>query len=274
MIYLLNVRQSMALLLACLTFTASVMADELVIPGSGNPEVVLKSLAEAFNKQQSAHHVSVPVSTGAAGALRDVEAGTAVLGRLGRPLKPEEAARGLSYVALGRDPVAFVAGANVTVKGLTSAQVVDIYTGKIGNWSELGGKPAPIRAVGREATDTSRQSIAKVVKEFETIVYGPGVKLVHLDPQLIELLDRFPTSLGFLNRSGLAACKTKVVLLALDGIEPNPQYVGIGRYPLWIEMGLIHKTGKLTPAARAFIEFTHSSDGIRILRENGILAAS
>jgi phosphate transport system substrate-binding protein len=261
------------LLLAC-WWQPMAQAEDLVIPGSGNPAHVLKALADAFGKQQTQHRISIPPSTGAAGALRDVEAGTAVLGRIGRPLKPEESARGLSYLALGRDPVAFVAGAGVVVKGLTSAQVLDAYTGKLTNWRELGGKPAPIRAIGREITDASRQAISQSIKSFGTITFGSGVKLVHLDPQMIELLDRFPTSLGFLNRSALADCGTKVVLLSLDGVEPSPQNVGVGRYPMWLEFGLIHKTGKLTPGARAFLEFVRSSEGIRILRENGVLAAA
>lgn len=263
-----------ALLLLAAWAAGLAQAEDMVIPGSGNPEVVLKALAEVFNRQQNQHRVSIPPSTGAAGALRDVEAGTAVLGRMGRPLKAEESARGLSYVALGRDPVAFVAGAGVSVKGLSTAQVLDVFGGKLSNWSQVGGKPGPIRAIGREISDASRQAISRSIKPFESLSFGSGVKLVHLDPQVVELLDRYPTSLGFLNRSGLAACKTKVRLLPLDGMEPSPQNVGVGRYPLWIEFGLIHKTGKLSPAAKSFIEFVRSSEGIRVLRENGVLAAS
>ncbi len=252
----------------------SALSDELVIPGSGNPEMVVQALADAFGRQQTQHRVVVPPSTGTAGALRDIEAGTAVLGRVGRLLKSDELARGLTYIPLGRDPVTFVAGAGVTVKGLTTAQAIDAYTGKITNWREVGGKPGPIRAIGRESTDASRQAINRSIKPFETIAFGNHVKVVHLDPQMIELLDRFPGSLGFLNRSALAACKTKVVYLALDGVESTPQNVGVGRYPLWVELGLIHKPGNLSPAARAFLEFVRSPAGIRILREHGVLAAA
>lgn len=250
------------------------LAEELVIPGSGNPETVLRVLAEAFNRQQTLHHVVVPSSTGTAGALRDIEAGTAVLARVGRPLKGDELARGLTYIPLGRDPVTFVGGAGVKVKKLTTAQLMDIYTGKVTNWQEVGGKPGPIRAIGRESTDASRQAINRSLKPFEALVFGKDVKVVHLYPNMIELLDRFPTSLGFLNRSALAACKTKVVFLALDGVESTPQNVGVGRYPLWVELGLIHKSGKLSPAATAFLEFVRSSEGIRLLRNQGVLAAA
>ncbi len=151
---------------------------------------------------------------------------------------------------------------------------MDIYTGKTTNWKELGGKPGPIRAVGRESTDASRQAINRVVKSFETLVFPEGVKLVNLDPQMIELLDRYPTSIGFLNRSALAACKTKVVYLNLDGVEPSPPNLGAGRYQLSVELGLIHKTGTLSPAATAFLSFVRSSAGIGVLREHGVLAAA
>ena len=42
--------------------TSSVFAEELVVPGSGNPEYVLKVLAEAFNAQQTQHRIPVPPS--------------------------------------------------------------------------------------------------------------------------------------------------------------------------------------------------------------------
>jgi len=249
-------------------------AEEITISGSGNPEYVLQKLAEQFTKTHSAHRIAIPASSGTAGAIRDVLSGAVVLGRVGRPLKPDELAKGLVFVPIGRDPVAFVAGAGTTAKGLTSAQVLDVYSGKTTNWSALGAKPAPIRAIGRETSDASRQAIFRINKPFEAIQFGENVKVVHLDPQMIELLDRYPSSLGFLNRSALSACKTKVVFLSVDGVEPSPQNVGVGRYPYLLEFGLIHKPGALTPGTRAFIDFIRSSEGIRILRENGVLAAA
>ena len=259
--------------LVALTLAGAVFAEELNIPGSGNPEYVLTQLAKAFNQQQHQHAVTVPSSTGTAGALRDIEAGTASLGRVGRPLKEDERNKGIAYVALGRDPVAFVAGAGVTAHGITSAQAVEVFSGKLTDWRELGGDSGPIRAIGREVTDASRQAISRFIKPFENIVYGENVKVVHLDPELIMLLDRFPTSLGFLNRSALGACVTKVIPLALDGAEPTLENLEKGNYPLWLELGLIYKPGALTPAGRAFLEFVRSPAGERVLREHGVLPA-
>lgn len=256
--------------LAALAFGPA-LAEDLPVTGSGNPEYVLGRLAEAFNRQQSAHRVSVPASTGTAGALRDIRAGATSLARVGRPLKAEELVGGIRYLPIGRDPVVFVAGAGVSLRSLSPQQATDIFAGRLADWRELGGKPGPIRAIGREPTDASRQAIGRAIPAFADMAWGANIKLVHLDPQLVEMLDRYPTSLGFLNRSALGACRTAVVPLALDGVAPSAESLAAGRYPVWIEFGLIHREGGLTPAGKAFIEFIRSPAGVRILRDHGIL---
>lgn len=258
--------------LVCVQMTSAVRAEDITIPGTGNCEYVLLQLSKAFNASQKRHRVSVPPSTGTAGALRDINEGKTAIGRVGRPLKDEERAKGITFVSLGRDPVVFVGGSGITAKDITRAQAVDAYTGKITDWRDLGGKPGPIRAVGREETDASRQAISRDIKAFTTIKYSDGVKVVNLDPQMIELLDRYPTSLGFLNRSALNAAKTKVVPLALDGVAPTPDNVANGRYPIVLEFGLAYKNASLTEAGREFIAFAASPEGIRILRANGVVA--
>lgn len=52
-------------------------AETLTIPGSGNPQYLLSELARTFNERQTTYKVVVPISTGSAGAIRDVTNGTA-----------------------------------------------------------------------------------------------------------------------------------------------------------------------------------------------------
>lgn len=246
-------------------------AEELVVPGSGNPELVLRRLALAFNAVQSRHQVVVPPSTGTAGALRGVGSGAASLGRVGRPLNGEELKLGLVFIPIGRDPVVFVAGAGVSVRSITPDQALAVFRGEILDWGDLGGNPGPIRPIGREPTDASRQTIMRLIPAFTDITYGPAVKVVHLDPEMITLLDRFPTSLGTLNRSALHDCRTPVVPLAFDGVAATAETVRSGRYPLWLEFGLIHRNRALTPGGEAFIDFIRSPEGTGIIRDLGVV---
>jgi phosphate transport system substrate-binding protein len=269
-----RVARAAVLCLLALSFAQTVAAEILTIPGSGNPEFVLGELAKAFNSQQQQHQVVIPPTTGTAGALRELAEGSASIGRVGRPLKEAERRTGLTYHPLGRDPIAFVGGSGVTVRAVTSAQVVDVYTGKLTNWRDLGGKPGAVRAIGREVTDASCQAIARDIKAFDDLQLGSNVKVVHLDSQMIDLLDRFPTSFGFLNRSALSAARTKLVVLALDSVEPSPGNMESGRYPLWTELGLVYRESALTEAGRSFLKFVDSPAGAKLLRAHGVVPAA
>ena len=258
------------LAISCFIYSAG-SAETLAIPGSGNPQYLLNELARVFNERQTAHTVVVPMSTGSAGAIRDVANGTASLGRVGRPLKDEEKKLGLSYLPLGRDAVVFVAGAKVTANNISRESAIGIFEGKIKNWQELGGAPGMIRAIGRERSDSSIQSIQKEISAFGQLVYGDDIKLAHLDHHLLELLDRYPYSFGFLNKSALLAAKTPVVILNFESTQPTTENLSSGRYRLWIELGLIYKKSTLTKAAQAFMDFVQSPEGAQRIREYGIL---
>lgn len=259
---------SLLFLLTALHWAGTASAEELVVPGSGNNEFVLAEIAKAFNSRQTAHRVIIPPSSGTAGAVRDVSEGISQLGRSGRPLKEAELAKGLTYLPIGRDAVTVVAGAAVTVRNISTEQLKAVFSGRITEWTALGGKAAPIRVIGKEGTDAIRSQITAY---FKDLTYADSVRIAHLDTQLLELLDRYPTSFSIMNRSALGACKTKVVTLALDGVEPSLDNIANGRYPLTMEFGLIHKTSGLSPAGKAFIEFIRSPDGIKILRNQGVL---
>lgn len=244
-------------------------AEELIISGSGNPEFVLGELAKVFNTQQSIHRVVIPRSTGHAGAVRDVSENVTSLGRVGRPLSESEAAKGLIYVPLGRDAIAIATGSGVAVRAISSEQLKAVFAGKITDWSELGGARAPIRVIGKESTDAVRRQISA---QYRDMVFADSVKIVHLDTYLIELLDRYPSSFTIINRSALGACKSKVGVMAFEGVEPTIENIANGSYPLVVEYGFVHKAGGPSPAGKAFIEFVQSPEGRKILRKHGVLA--
>lgn len=269
----MKILTTLALGMMALSLATTTVAETLIIPGSGSPEYVLGELAKAFNSQQKQVQVVIPPTIGTAGGLRDVSNGTATIGRVGRPPTDAELSGGLTYHSLGRDAIAFVGGAGVSVHTVTRAQMVDVYTGKLSNWGDLGGKPSPIRVIGREATDSSLRVINREIKGFAGMHIDENVKIVHLDSQLLELLDRFPGSIGFLNRSAIFAARTKLVVLALDSVEPSAENVESGRYPLYLEFGLIYKVGALTAAGRAFLNFVESPAGVRVLRAYGVVPA-
>jgi len=69
----------------------------------------------------------------------------------------------LEYFPIGKDALVFIVNGNNPVKSLTQQQIVDIYTGKIKNWSEVGGEKLDIAAFQRDPTSGSQALMKKLV---------------------------------------------------------------------------------------------------------------
>lgn len=81
-------------------------------------------------------------------------------------------------VGIGRDGFVFVENKANKVDNLTIEQIQNIYTGKIKNWSEVGGENAEIIAYQREQNSGSQNLMEKMVMK--------GLKMMDV-PQNLEL---------------------------------------------------------------------------------------
>jgi phosphate transport system substrate-binding protein len=266
------IKRSLLAALAALLFAATASSEELVIPGAGPPETVTRMLAEAFNAAQSAYRVTVPKSTGIAGAMRAIDQNESALARmLDRGDLDELAKRGMHFIPFGMDAVVFMVGVRVANKSFTTQQLVDIFSGRLTDWRELGLQPGAIRVVYREPTEASLRLIQLHLEPFRTLVFAPEGKQVHRDFEVLELLDRFGTGIGFGVRSNLPSAKTAVRATSLDGVEPTPENVAAGRYKLVHRFGFLHKPSSLTPGARAFLAFVDSGEGRAVIQRAGVV---
>lgn len=58
--------------------------------------------------------------------------------------KIEESGVALEMIPIGRDALVFIVNEQNPISGLTTEELQNIYTGKVSNWSELGGEDAEI----------------------------------------------------------------------------------------------------------------------------------
>jgi phosphate transport system substrate-binding protein len=85
-------------------------------------------------------------ATGSSAGITEVSQGRVSLGASSRPLKPDEVAMGLQQHEIGRDGIALVVPSNSPAPDqLTAAQAKDIFSGRVTNWSEVGGSNGSIR---------------------------------------------------------------------------------------------------------------------------------
>ncbi|MHB8068532.1 MAG: substrate-binding domain-containing protein [Desulfobaccales bacterium] len=252
-------------------FPLAVRADLLEIPGTGACEALLQGVADAFSAQHPCHRVTVPPSSGSQGGIRLAASDQAILARVARPLTDEEKACGLRYLVFARDMVIFAGGARVTVTGLSRAQLADVYTGKITDWQELGGDPGPIRLLVRQPSDSNLLIIQKHLPLFRDLAFSASVKVIHTDPKMLNMLEKYKYSLGWLTFSALKASQSPIRPLALDGIAPTPENARSHKYPLIDDYALVFKEKRLNDLARSFLDFVFSNNGRQVIERYGVI---
>jgi phosphate transport system substrate-binding protein len=199
-----------------------------------------------------------------------VIANQAVLGRVARPLKDAEAKSGIKWVAFARDAVVFAIGERVPLKTLTPEQLADVFAGRITNWRDVGGNNAPIRVAIREDDEISYMVIRARLGPFAKLKLGDNAKMASKTPEMIDLLDRYKTSIGWTTHSSLAMAKTAIRPVALGGISAFPENVANGKYPLSVEYALVFMEDRLTSEARDFIAFATSPEAQDTIRKLGL----
>src|SRR3990172_465422 len=86
-------------------------------------------------------------------------------------------------------PIVVMTHKSVGIKNLSPKQVCDIYSGKITNWKEVGGKDGVIKVVRREDGDSSLDVLLKSLPGFKAITITSKSKTTLSDPETIELVE-------------------------------------------------------------------------------------
>lgn len=261
----------MAAIVLCLRLSPALGADAMEIPGTGACEVLLQGVAEVFNARHPESRVAVPPSIGTVGALRVVMSDQAVLVRVARPLTTEEKEQGLTYLPFARDMVIFAAGSKVPIRNITTAQLVEIYTGRITSWQALGGPNAPIRLLLRQPGDSSLLVIQKHLEAFRNMSFHPAAKLAYTDTKMLDLLHKYHYGIGWLTFSGLKKAQVPLYPLILNGVAPTLENARSQQYSLLEEYALVFKENRLDALAKSFLNFLFSQEGQKVMEQFGAI---
>lgn len=251
-----------ASVLSCFICFGTVMAEEIVIVGTGSGMALLQKVGDEFAKIHPDVKIIVPESIGSSGGIKAVGTDQATVGRIGRKLKDTETHYGLSYIPFVRLPIVFFVNKSVGIKDITPQQACDIYSGKITNWKELGGKDARVRVVRREEGDSSLQVLQESLPGFKDVVITDKSKTTLRDQETLEFVTSKDDTIGFGTYGDAKVHQVEV--LTLGGKKPDDT-----DYPYTGSLALILKGKNNTGNIKAFAEFVTSSDAHAIIREAG-----
>ena len=163
----------------------------------------------------------------------------------------------LEYVPVGREAFVFFVNARNPVDGLTTAQIRDIYAGKITNWSQTGGPNRPINPVTRYPGSGSQTAMEKLM---DGVPFGRKSPLAALGGSLAYSFRFYVT--------GIVA-NDNVKLLSLDGVYPDPQNIRSGRYPASSAFYAIYRKDNANPNVGKLIDWLLSDEGQTLIEKSG-----
>jgi phosphate transport system substrate-binding protein len=232
------------------------VSGKLLISGSST----MAPMIVAAGKRFSTIHPGVQIvvqTVGSGRGIDDVVTGKANIGMASRALTDKES--GLFSFAIARDGVCLIVHKTNPVRSLTNRQVSDIFTGKISNWSRVGGMDAPVALIN------AKQEFGAV----ELFTHYFDIRYTDIKAKIVatDNLDRVKTLVE--NPNGIAYVSvgraqhdadtgTPIKLLPIDGVAATTKNIRTGNYP--ISRPLLLLTKELpTGLIKEFINFSLSS---------------
>ncbi|MBU0943216.1 MAG: substrate-binding domain-containing protein [Proteobacteria bacterium] len=249
----------------CLFFSGQVMAEEITIVGTGSGAAVLEAVGAAFTANNPGVTIVVPKSIGSGGGIKAVGSDKDVVGRVARGIKDKEESYGLTYLAYAKNPIVFFVNKSVGIKDLTTQQLCDIYSGKITNWKDVGGKDATIKVIRREDGDSSLEVLVELFPGFKDITLTAKSKTTLSDPETCQLTERKADTIAFGTYAN--ARNYGVDILSIEGkVATDSDYPYVGT------LALIFKEKNNTGNIKKFIEFATSPAAHPAITEAGASA--
>jgi phosphate transport system substrate-binding protein len=232
------------------------------VGGSTSVTPLMELFAHEYEKVKPGIKVNIN-GTGSGDGITNAGV-TYQIGMSSRDLTPAEQGRGLKEVVVAIDGIAVIVNRNNTVSNLTLDQIQGIYTGSITNWSQVGGRNAPIAVVSREEGSGTRGAFEELVK-FQGRLLANANQLTSTGAILANVAQN-TNAIGYIS---LGSVNNTIKPISVGGIEPTTAIVKNGTYK--IARPFIVLTGNNARAeTKSFIEWMLSSAGQTIVSKSWI----
>ncbi|CAN1212522.1 Phosphate ABC transporter substrate-binding protein, PhoT family [Tumidithrix helvetica PCC 7403] len=249
----------------------------LGIDGSTAMVALVKDLRTAYAQVNPNIPTTFGVPDGSPGGsgkgIQNLMNGSVAIAATSRPLKANEAQAGIQLIPIAKDAVAIVVGASNPFKGnLTSAQLRDIYSGKITNWSEVGGANLPIKVINRAAASGTRDLFQDVVLKGQAFAPDSANFITWSQDETTAILRALGNN-GISYATVSQVEKQEIVrIVSIDGVAPTDiAALKIGKYPISRNLFLAIKK-QTSPAVKQFVDLALSPQGQQIVQNLGFIS--
>jgi len=243
--------------------------QKLTITGASTIAPLVSELGKRFEQKHPGTRIDVHTG-GSARGLADARQQLSDIGMVSKALSKEEQ-KGMRVFLIGRDGISVIVHADNPLDKITNNQVAAVYTGKIKNWQDLGGKDTTITTVHKAE---GRSTLKLFLKHFD--VENKAVKadiVIGDDQQGIKTVAGNPNAIGYVSIGSAQQDinqGVKVKLVSLDGVAATNATVEDGSFPLLRQLNLVTK-GEPTNLTKEFIDFARAEENHDILRKENFV---
>ena len=262
--YFAKIPQLFALTILLISGSAFAQEKKLTITGSSTVAPLVAEIAKRFESQNRGVRVDVQTG-GSSRGVNDARSGVADIGMASRSLSKEE--QDLKSSLIANDGISVIIHKSNPVVALTREQIIDIYTGKITNWKELGGKDQKITVVNKAEGRSTLELFLAFFKLKNTDIKAQVV--IGDNQQGVKTVGGNPGAIGYVS-IGTAEFESEngvpLKLLPLGGIAATTENVRNGTFPLSRQLNLITKT-EPQGLSKQFIDFARSPAVTDLVKE-------
>ncbi|SDC23930.1 phosphate ABC transporter substrate-binding protein [Shouchella lonarensis] len=225
------------------------VSGSILVAGSSAMQPLVAAAAEEFEAENK--DASVSVQAGGSGqGLLSVSNGQSDIGN--SDVFAEEKDE-IDAGALVNHPIAVVgmgpaAHPEVGIENLSKQQLIDIFTGKVTNWSEVGGADVDVTIVNRPDSSGTRDTFVNYALDGATPVEGITEESSNAVRQIIS------ETAGAIGYLAFSYYDGSVTPLQVDDVEQTDENVTSGKYPIWAYMHSYTK-GEPEGLTKDFIDY-------------------
>ncbi len=266
--------------LATLIFATAVFAasekNSIQIKGSDTMVNLGQALAEAFMEKHP--EVFIAVTGGGSGTgIASLISGTCDIAMSSREMKKAEIGQAKSLgiepeeFLIGMDGLSVVVHPENPVGTLTIDELSDIFTGRIKNWREVGGKDKKIVILSREVNSGThvyfKEHVLRKGDPLSKEEFSPDSLLMSSSQAIAEEVALNPQAIGYFGM-GYLSPRQKAIAVARDKdgpyIKPTAENVISKTYPISRPLYLYTKN-KPEGLIKEFLDFALSPEGQEVV---------
>jgi phosphate transport system substrate-binding protein len=254
------------------------------IDNKGSDTIVNLALAWAEKYQSQHPDVSIAVTGGGSGTgIAALINQTTDIANASRQIKSEEVeeaqANGVDPVeiTIARDAIAVIVNPNNPISRLTMQQISDIYSGKIKNWSEIGGEDRPIVRLSREVNSGTHvyflETVVRLGESDNETFFSTDTLLLPSSEGIIAEVRQNPNAIGY-DGLGYVPDDLKMIAIAQEEgqpyILPSIATVNDKTYPIARDL-YMYTNGDPTGVLQQYLDWILSPEAQQIVADQGFV---